>query len=458
MKKILVIMLVLVLAVGLFTGISFAGKREAAASRSVDAESIPGEAESSPEETAAQAAPSQEAGTEEYVEEEIFAEWNEGAPALDALVDYVEAVTDESSPDYIPPADRIAVFDMDGTLYGELFPTYLEYYTLAWRILKDPSITPDAEMLDFGRELREAVITKNFAKDMPIRHAIQAARAYSGMTLQEFAAFINEILLRPVDGFEGMTYGSAFYLPMIEVVEYLQDNDFIVYVVSGSDRFLCRTLLEGMLDVPYENIIGMDVAVEASGQGDTDGLDYVFQADDEIIRTDRLLIKNLKMNKVAQIVRDIGKQPVISFGNSSGDVSMHNFTISNNPYRSIAFMLIANDENRDYGNVEKAEGLGREWEEDGYHVISMRDDFRTIYGDDVVKTGSFHWADELAESRVPADSFSSAGTEAPSQVTEAPAEETPVEEAPVEEASVEETPAEEAPVQEAPFSDERAAA
>ena len=109
MKKILVIMLVLVLAVGLFTGISFAGKREAAASRSVDAESIPGEAESSPEETAAQAAPSQEAGTEEYVEEEIFAEWNEGAPALDALVDYVEAVTDESSPDYIPPADRIAV-------------------------------------------------------------------------------------------------------------------------------------------------------------------------------------------------------------------------------------------------------------------------------------------------------------------------------------------------------------
>ena len=409
MKKLMALLLVIVLAVGVFAGVSFERNREVAA----EAETV----HAAP----APAVSSEKAGEEEYVEEEIFAEWNENAPALNALVEYVEAVTDEASPDYIPPADRIAVFDMDGTLYGELFPTYLEYYMLAWRILKDPSISPDAEMLALGRELRESVITKQFAKDMPIRHAIQAARAYSGMTLEEFAAFETEILLRPADGFEGLTYGSAFYLPMIEVVEYLQDNDFIVYVVSGSDRFICRTLIEGMLDVPYENIIGMDVAVVASGQGDTDGLDYVFQADDEIIRTDKLLIKNLKMNKVAQIVRDIGKQPVISFGNSSGDVSMHNFTINNNPYRSIAFMLIANDEERDYGNVEKAEALGKEWEEDGYHVISMRDDFRTIYGDDVVKTGSFHWADELAESRVPAETFP-----APVESTPAPDEASPV--------------------------------
>ena len=409
MKKLMALLLVIVLAVGVFAGVSFERNREVAA----EAETVHA--------AQASAVSSEKAGEEEFVEEEIFAEWNENAPALNALVEYVEAVTDEASPDYIPPADRIAVFDMDGTLYGELFPTYLEYYMLAWRILKDPSISPDAEMLALGRELRESVITKQFAKDMPIRHAIQAARAYSGMTLEEFAAFETEILLRPADGFEGLTYGSAFYLPMIEVVEYLQDNDFIVYVVSGSDRFICRTLIEGMLDVPYENIIGMDVAVVASGQGDTDGLDYVFQADDEIIRTDKLLIKNLKMNKVAQIVRDIGKQPVISFGNSSGDVSMHNFTINNNPYRSIAFMLIANDEERDYGNVEKAEALGKEWEEDGYHVISMRDDFRTIYGDDVVKTGSFHWADELAESRVPAETFP-----APAEASPAPDEASPV--------------------------------
>ena len=357
-----------------------------------DAEAAENEEEPAAEEEEIEADPD--------VFEDVFADWNEGAPALDALTEYVEAVTDEASADFIPEEDRIAVFDMDGTLYGELFPTYLEYYLLAWRILKDPTCVPDAEMLALGRELRESVINKSFASDMPIRHAQQAARAYAGMTLREFADFVTEILNREVDGFEGMTYGTAFYSPMLEVIDYLQDNDFRVYVVSGSDRAICRTLLEGMIDIPYANIIGMDVAYEATGQGETDGLDYVYQAGDEVIRTDRLIIKNLKMNKVLQIVQDIGQKPVLSFGNSSGDVSMHMYTISNNPYRSAAFMLIADDEQRDYGNTQKVQSLKKEWEKDGFHVISMKDDFRTIYGDEVVKTGSFRWADELAEERV----------------------------------------------------------
>ena len=76
---------------------------------------------------------------------------------------------------------------------------------------------------------------------------------------------------------------------------------------------------------------------------------------------------------------------------------MHNFTICNNRYRSAAFMLIADDEERDYGNTEKARDLREKWEAAGYHVISMKDDFRTIYGDDVKKTGTFHWLEEFAD-------------------------------------------------------------
>ena len=297
-------------------------------------------------------------------------------------------------------SDRIAVFDMDGTLYGELFPTYLEYYLLAWRILKDPSFEPDAEMLEFGRMLRDHAMDKQFPDHMDLLHANHAASAYAGLTLKEFAAFVNECLIRDVDGFEGMTYATAFYQPMLEVIDYLQDNDFRVYVCSGSDRAICRALLEGMIDIPYANIIGMDVVYDATGQGDTDGLDYVFKADDDVVRTDRLIIKNLKMNKVRQIIQDIGQQPVLSFGNSGGDVSMHMFTISNNAYRSAAFMLIADDETRDYGNEKKVQSLKKQWEDYGFNVISMKNDFRTIYGDDVVKTGSFRWAEELAEDRV----------------------------------------------------------
>ena len=346
---------------------------------------------------------------EEELYEDAFAEWNADAPALNALIDYVEAVTDEASPDYIPAEDRIAVFDMDGTLMGELYPTYLEYYMLAWRILKDPTIEPDAEMLEVGRTLRDCALDNSFPEDMPMQHAIQAARAYSGMTLNEFADFVTRILIREVDGFEGMTYAECFYLPMVEVVEYLQENNFKVYVVSGSDRFICRTFIEGMLDIPYENIIGMDVQLETTNQGDEDALDHVFSIGEDVVRSDKLLIKNLKTNKVLQIAQEIGRQPVLSFGNSSGDVSMHNYTIGNNVYRSAAFMLIADDDQRDYGNPEKAEGLREKWEASGFEVISMANDWKTIYGEDVVKTGEFHWLEELAEDRAPAESEEAAG-------------------------------------------------
>ena len=341
-------------------------------------------------------------------EEDIFADWNKDAPALKALIEFVEAVTDESSPDYIPPADRIATFDMDGTLCGELYPTYLEYYLLERRIFCDPSYTPDEEMLEFGCMLRDHALDKSFPDGMDVLHATHAAKAYAGLTLTQFADFVTNQLVREVDGFEGMSYANTFYTPMVEVVEYLQENGFKVYVCSGSDRFICRTFIEGHLDIPFEQIIGMDVDIEATNESGEDGLKYVYTREDDIVRTDKLLIKNLKMNKVKAIVKEIGRQPVLSFGNSSGDVSMHNYTIFNNRYKSAAFMLIADDEERDYGNTEKVQPLKEKWEQSGYNVISMKDDFRTIYGDEVKKTGTFHWPEEFAE---PVNAPAKTGTE-----------------------------------------------
>ncbi len=336
------------------------------------------------------------AKNEQAEDEEVFASWNDDAPALDKLIAYVESVTDEKSKDYIPVDRRIAVFDMDGTVFGELYPTYFEYYLFAWRVLCDPTFTPDEEMLAVAEEIRAGGPTHTYAGDMALRHGTQAARAYAGMTLTEFDNYVTQFLVKDVDGFTGMTYGQAFYRPILEVIDYLADNDFSVYIVSGSDRYICRVLFEGMLDIPDENIIGMDVAIEASGQGDTDGLDYVFKPTDVLVRTDRMTVKNLKMNKVTAIRREIGKQPVLSFGNTSGDTSMHLYTISNNPYPSLAFMLIADDDVRDYGHPEKADELRAKWEGLGFQVISMKNDFKTIYGEKVQKTGTFRWTEELS--------------------------------------------------------------
>ena len=341
-----------------------------------------------------------------------FSLWNPDAPSLKALVDYVERVTDEGSEDFIPEADRIATFDMDGTLVGELFPTYLEVILLENRILLDPTYQPDAEMLEFGRMTREHAPDKSFPDDYDYAFSHHQARAFAGMTLPEYADFITRVLVQEADGFEGMTYADAYYLPMAEVVDYLRDNGFKCYVVSGSDRSIVRLFMEGAMDIPSDNIIGSDIALAAKDQGDTDGIDYVFTGSDTLVRTDRLVIKDLKVNKVLQIAQEIGAQPVLSFGNSSGDVSMNNYALLNNPYPSAAFMLVADDDVRDYGNPEKGAELRKQWEDMGFNVISMRDDWKTIYGEDVKKTGTFHWLEDMAEDRVPVDAEAETATEA----------------------------------------------
>ena len=180
-----------------------------------------------------------------------------------------------------------------------------------------------------------------------------------------------------------MSYADSFYKPMLEVFDYLEANDFTFYVVSGSDRFICRSLVES-LGIAPNRVIGMDVTLKSSNQN-TDGVDYTMLSNESIVRTDELIIKNLKTNKVKQIAQEIGKVPVLSFGNSSGDSAMHNYCMGNTKYKSAAFMLVADDDARDHADL--AEGARRRviWEASGYNIISMKNDFKTIYGPGVIK-------------------------------------------------------------------------
>ena len=326
-----------------------------------------------------------------------FQYWNE-CDSLTVLKEFVEASVKEGNKGYIPKKDRVAVFDMDGTLYGELYPTYLEYVMYQYRVLEDPSYKDKAtdEQKLLATEIKNGIMKDAEGKDVvtagnsfpagtDMRHARLAAEAYAGMTLKDFNEYCVTFLKKEVPLFNNMTYGAAFYQPMKEVFNYLQNNDYNVYVVSGSDRFICRALCCDYLNVAPDHIIGMDVGLKATGQGDTAGVNYTFLPTDTVYRTEEVIIKNLKFNKVLQINQEIGQQPVLSFGNSGGDSAMHNYTISNNPYPSAAFMLVADDAQRDYAVLEKTKDLPAKWSEAGYHVISMKNDFKTIYGENVVK-------------------------------------------------------------------------
>jgi phosphoserine phosphatase len=315
-----------------------------------------------------------------------FTYWNE-CDALKALKNYVEDVTNKESANYISPEDRIATFDMDGTFVGELYPTYFEYNLLEYRVLDDPSYKDKApeDVREAAQAIRDFVRNgKALPSGFDMIHARAAAKAYAGMTIAEFDAYVKAYAAQPANGFKGMTYGQGFYKPMLEVFNYLKANGFTFYVVSGSDRFICRALVES-IGIEPNRVIGMDVRLVSSKQGLEAGVNYTMQQREDLVRTDELLIKNLKTNKVLQITQEIGKVPVLSFGNSSGDQAMHNFCLSNTKHRAAAFMLIADDEDRDHANREKALSLGEKWRAAGYNVISMRDDFRTIYGDSVQK-------------------------------------------------------------------------
>lgn len=325
------------------------------------------------------------------VKKDYFPSWNK-CEALTALQEYVEDVTNPKSADYISEEDRIATFDMDGTFVGELYPTYFEYNLLEYRVLDDAAYKDKAP-----EDVRQtALAIRNFVREgtalpahFDMQHAQAAAKAYAGMTIAEFDAYVKAYAAKPVNGFTGMTYGQSFYRPMLEVFDYLKAHGFTYYVVSGSDRFICRALVEP-LGIAPNRVIGMDVKLMSSSQGEEAGVNYTMQQKEDLIRTDELIIKNLKTNKVLQISQEIGKVPVLSFGNSGGDCAMHNYCLGNSKHRTAAFMLVADDAERDHANPEKAAKLASDWRDAGYYVISMKNDFRTIYGYDVKKT-DFVW-------------------------------------------------------------------
>ena len=212
---------------------------------------------------------------ETIVVKERFNSWNK-CEALTALQEYVEDVTNPKSPNFIKEEDRIATFDMDGTFVGELYPTYFEYNLLEYRVLDDPSYKNKApeDVRQAAQAIRDFVRHGTALPDhFDMQHAQAAAKAYAGMTLAQFDAYVKAYASLPANGFTGMTYGQSFYQPMLEVFNYLKANGFTFYVVSGSDRFICRALVESIGIAP-NRVIGMDVKLVSSSQGEEAGVNY----------------------------------------------------------------------------------------------------------------------------------------------------------------------------------------
>ena len=325
----------------------------------------------------------------EEIKEDYLSLWTDESLLKKELVDYIDAITNENSSDFIPKKNRIAVFDFDGTLFCETDPVYFDYRLFYNRVMDDPSykdLASDVEK-ETAQKIKKLMDTGEGTNGLEIDHGKGVASSFKGMTPDEFYQYVTEFKNRPAPSYEGMKNGEAYYKPMLQVIDYLQKNDFIVYVISGTDRLIIRPAVDGTINIPNSQIIGSDETFVATNQGDMDGLQYQFTQDDKVVLGGDFIIKNLKMNKVSVIEKEIGEQPVLSFGNSSGDYSMANFVITNNKYKSKAFMLCCDDTERENGNINKAEAMYKACEENGWTPVSMKNDWLTIYGDNVTYKG-----------------------------------------------------------------------
>ncbi len=310
--------------------------------------------------------------------------WAEDSEAAQSLRDYVKKVTNKNDADnFIPEEDRIAVFDMDGTLTCETYYTYYDTMMFINYCLVDHPEKVSDELKAAAEEIQPGYtageeLARNFAK------------AYAGMTVQELYDYAVEFGQKETDSFQNMRYIDGFYLPMVEVVKYLYDNGFTIYVVSGTERTTTRAIIANSPISEYvspSHVIGTEFEVKVKGYEDvSSNMDFKYADGDELVFTGGFVQKNLNANKSIWIEREIGQRPVLAFGNSGSDTSMMNYVLDErNPYPSEAYMIVADDDVREWG-TQNWEEKSASYTEQGYVPISMKNDFYKIYPDTIIRS------------------------------------------------------------------------
>lgn len=244
----------------------------------------------------------------------MLSSWNDTA-AKAGIIDFVTSVTDEGSPDYLPPKQRLAVFDNDGTLWSEK-PYYFQFYFA----------------MDLAREMAEA--DPDWASTPMLEAAIAGdvdtilaggndsvfevvMATHSGMTVEAFQARARDWLNETRHPETGRLYREMVFQPMIELLDYLRANDFAVYIVSGGGQDFIRTFAEEAYGVPPENVIGSrtELAYEEIG-GRVD-----------VVKKPEMAFLDDVHFKPVGIMTHLGQRPVMAGGNSDGDLAMAQWTL-----------------------------------------------------------------------------------------------------------------------------------
>ncbi len=306
--------------------------------------------------------------------------WGKDSATAESLRSYVKKVTNSADKaNFIPVKDRIAVFDMDGTLTCETFFTYFDTMMFIDFCLKDH---PDTVSEELKEEVRKIELGQTAALEL----AQNFAKAYKGMTVEELYDYAVEFGNRETPSYKNMRYFDGFYLPMVELVKYLYDNDFTIYVVTGTERTTARAIVANSPIADYvsmNHIIGTEFEVKVKGHEDEQyNTNFKYVPGDQLVFTGGFIQKNLDANKAIWIQREIGQRPVLAFGNSGSDTSMMQYALDRNAYPAEAYMIVADDPERNWVNQDWAK-KSEDYQAQGFKPVSMKNEFVQIYQDGI---------------------------------------------------------------------------
>ncbi len=314
-----------------------------------------------------------------------FKYWNDNSPTKQKIIKFVEEATNPNSKNYIPPEDRIVTTDMDGTFYCETAPLYFQETMFFYRVLEDENYQAPKKIVNFAKKIKPKVYNKTGLTPAENKTLYQwLTKAYEGMTPEEYRAYVRNFMDTNETGLTNLKRGEAFYLPMVEIYSYLANNGFTVYVDSACGVDTTRELVGDILPIDYDRILASDFVYTSTGMGKEAAREHFYDRHKEkIVISGETLIENGKTAKIFSILNQIGKSPVLAFGNSTGDSGMLEYTLQNSKYHTEAFFVICDDVERELGNLERAKKDRDLALKRGWNPISMHDEFKTIYGDNV---------------------------------------------------------------------------
>jgi len=303
--------------------------------------------------------------------------WNNG-PVKQAIVRFVQATTAPGSAQFVPPEERIATFDQDGTLWVE-HPIYAQVVYCLDRVsvlVEQKPELKDTEPFKTVLSGDHAAIAKLSEKDLM---TILAA-TLTGMTTDQFQAEVKKWLATAKDPRWHRSYTELTYQPMQEVMQYLRANGYKTYIVTGGGQDFVRVYSEQTYDIPPEQVVGT-----------MGGVTYGYDKNGKPVLTKdpKLLLNDDKAGKPEGIHLMIGRQPHASFGNSTGDRQMLEYTKAGDGLR-LAMLVLHDDAEREYaygparGLPDSKVGtftqeLYDEAQNNGWIVISMKNDWKRIF-------------------------------------------------------------------------------